>query len=397
MKFATRLVHYDPCPGDPYRPVATPIYQTATFAQESALEFGQYDYSRSGNPTRRVLENQLARLENGSRAFVFASGMAAVSTVLKLAGPGDEVVAGHDLYGGTYRLLSHLVERKEVVVRHARSAALESFREAMSPRTRLLFVESPTNPLMEIVDVRALAMLAHERGAILCVDNSLMSPVLQRPLELGADVVVHSATKFLSGHSDVTAGALVARSQELAEQIYFWQNAEGTALGPFDSYLLLRGLKTLDVRVKRQEKNAARLARYMSRHPAVRHVHYPGLREHPGDKLHAAQARGPGSVVCFETGSIARSQQFVESLKFFAIAVSFGSINSSVSLPSCMSHASIPAAVRASRRLPEDLVRLSVGIEAAADLIEDIEQALGKASGCAPATSDRHDLSRCPP
>src|SRR5262249_43096393 len=207
------------------------------------------------------------------------------------------------------------------------------------------------------------------------------------------DVVVHSATKFLSGHCDVTAGALVARSRKLADQIYFWQNAEGTALGPFDSFLLLRGLKTLDVRVKRQEKNAARLARYLSRHPAVRHVCYPGLREHPASDLHAAQARGPGSIICFETGSIARSQQFVESLKLFAITVSFGSVNSSVSLPSRMSHASIPAAVRACRGLPEDIVRLSVGIEAAADLIADIEQALGKAGGFAPVTSESDDLS----
>src|SRR5262249_16786153 len=250
MRFATRLLHYDACPGDPHRPVATPIYQTATFEQESAVEFGRYDYSRSGNPTRTVLEDQLARLENGSGAFAFASGMAAVSTVLRLLGPGDEVVVGHDLYGGSYRLLSRLVERKEIAVCHTRSGAVEAFRETMSPRTRLVFVESPTNPLRGIVGIRALAKLAHERDAILCVDNSLMSPVLERPLELGADVVVHSATKFLSGHSDVTAGALVLRSRELADQIYFWQNALGTALGPFDSYLLLRGLKTLDVRVK---------------------------------------------------------------------------------------------------------------------------------------------------
>jgi len=391
MKFATRLVQYDPCPGDPYRPVATPIYQTATFEQESALEFGRYDYSRSGNPTRTVLEDQLARLEDGSQAFAFASGMAAVSTVLKLAGPGDEVVAGHDLYGGTYRLLSRLAERNGMVVRYARSAAVDSFREVMSPRTRLIFVESPTNPLMDIVDIRALATLAHERDAILCVDNSLMSPVLQRPLELGA--VVHSATKFLSGHSDVTAGALVVHSRELADQIYFWQNAEGTALGPFDSYLLLRGLKTLDVRLKRQQKNAARLARYLSRHPDVRRVYYPGLGEHGAGKLHAAQSRGPGSIICFETGSITSSQKFVESLNLFAITVSFGSINSSVSLPSRMSHASIPAVVRASRRLPEDLVRLSVGIEAVADLREDIAQALRKASGFAAVTSGDSDLS----
>jgi cystathionine beta-lyase len=393
MRLATRLVHYDACPADPYRPVATPIYQTATFEQETAAEFGRYDYSRSGNPTRTVLEDQLARLENGSRAFAFASGMAAVSTALKLAGPGDEVLAGHDLYGGTYRLLSRLVERKSIVVRHASSAAVESFREAMTPRTRLVLVESPTNPLMDIVDIRSLAALAHERGALLCVDNSLMSPALQRPLAHGADVAVHSATKFISGHSDVTGGALVVRSPELADQIYFWQNAEGTALGPFDSYLLLRGLKTLDVRVKRQEKNAARLARYLSERSDVRRVYYPGLEKHPGSGLHAAQARGPGSIICFETGSAARSQQFAESLKLFAITVSFGSVNSSVSLPSRMSHASIPAAVRASRRLPEDLVRLSVGIEAAADLVEDIEQALRKASRCAPVMSRPGDLS----
>jgi cystathionine beta-lyase len=374
--------------------MATPIYQTATFEQESAVEFGRYDYSRSGNPTRTVLEDQLAALENGSRAFAFASGMAAVSAVLKLVGPDEEIVAGHDLYGGTYRLLSRLVERKGAVVRYARSAALPSFREALSPRTRLVFVESPTNPLMDTVDIRALAALAHERGALLCIDNSLMSPALQRPLELGADVVVHSATKFLCGHSDVTAGAIIVRRPEVADQVYFWQNAEGTALAPFDSYLLLRGLKTLDVRVKRQQKTALRLARYLKQNHAVRRVHYPGLVDHPGSDLHAAQARGPGSIICFETGSTVSSRRFVESLKLFAITVSFGSVNSSVSLPAHMSHASIPPAVRASRCLPDDLVRLSVGIEAGADLLEDIEQSLLNASACASAASELADLSR---
>lgn len=376
MKFSTRLVHFERCPKDPYRPVATPIYQTATFEQESADSFGEYDYSRSGNPTRTVLEKQVADLENGERAFCFASGMAAISILARLLRPGEELLAGDDLYGGAYRVFSKVFSRSGIVVRYGDAASAKEFARQIGPRTRLVHIETPTNPLLRIVDVAALAEIAHRRGALLSVDNSLMSPLLQNPLDLGADIVVHSATKFLCGHSDVTAGAIVVRDSELAKEIAFLQNAEGAALAPLDSFLLLRGIKTLGLRVERQQKNAQKIAEFLAGNPAIRKVYYPGLERHPGRALHERQARGYGSVIGFETGSLDFSRRLAEATKIFGITVSFGGINSSISLPGCMSHASIPPEVRATRSLPDDLVRVSVGIEDADDLIGDLEQAL---------------------
>jgi cystathionine beta-lyase len=380
MRFQTRLVNFDACPGDPFRPVATPIYQTATFEQESAVEFGRYDYSRSGNPTRTVLEDQLARLENGTRAFCFASGLAAISAVARLIHAGDEILAGDDLYGGTYRLFSKVLDRTGVRVRYASAAEPDAFRWAIGPRTRLIHVETPTNPLLRVVDLEDLAETAHHHGALLCVDNSVMSPYLQNPLDRGADIVVHSATKFLCGHSDVTAGVVAVKEPALAREIYFVQNAEGAALAPFDSYLLLRGLKTLGLRLDRQQANAWKVAHFLADHPAVTRVHYPGLQGHAGAELHACQARGPGAVLSFETGAADLSRRLVEGTCLFGVTVSFGSVNSSISLPARMSHASIPDAVRAGHHLPEDLVRVSVGIEDADDLIEDLAQAFARAT-----------------
>ena len=386
MKFATRLLRFDSCPGDPYRPVATPIYQTATFEQERADGFGPYDYSRSGNPTRTVVEEQVARLENASRAFCFASGLAAIATVTRLLASGDEILAGDDLYGGSYRLFSRILNRTGVHVRYADACNLAAFRDSLTLATKLVYIESPTNPLLRIVDISALAELAHRHGALLCVDNSAMSPYLQNPLDLGADIVIHSATKYLCGHSDVTAGVVAVRDPDLAEKIYFLQNGEGNALGPFDSYLLLRGLKTLKLRLDCQLRNAQSVAEFLAAHPLVRKVHYPGLAAHPGHALHKAQARGAGAVISFETGSFEFSRKLAEAVKLFHITVSFGSINSSISLPGCMSHASIPAEVRAARSLPSDLVRLSIGIEDESDLIADLAAAFEYAqSGMAPA------------
>jgi cystathionine beta-lyase len=379
MKMATRLVNFDPCPGDCHRPVATPIYQTATFEQESSVEFGRYDYSRSGNPTRSVLEEQMARLENGARAFCFASGLAAISAVTRLLHSGDEIVAGDDLYGGTYRLFSNILKRTGISVHYADTSNLEQFRRQLRPQTRLIHVESPTNPLLHIVDLPTLAEIAHEHGALLSVDNSLMSSYLQKPLDHGADFAIHSGTKFLCGHSDVTAGVVVVKDAKLAQEIYFVQNGEGAVLGPFDSYLLLRGLKTLAIRLDRQQANACRIARFLSEHELVLRVHYPGLEEHPDAQVHAHQATGPGAILSFETGSLEVSRRIVEATRLFAITVSFGSVNSSISLPTRMSHASIPQQLQGSLRLPEDLVRVSVGIEDADDLIEDLAHALSAA------------------
>src|SRR5581483_733846 len=336
--------------------------------------------SRSGNPTRAVLESQIAELEGGQRAFCFASGMAAITAVTRLLRPGDEIVACDDLYGGTLRLFSRILKGRGIETRYVDFAEPGALQSAISERTRLVYLETPTNPLLKVVDIGTAVTIAHRHGALLCVDNSTMSPYLQNPLALGADIVVHSATKFLCGHSDVTAGAVVLNDPQLAEALYLIQNGEGAGLGPFDSFLLLRGLKTLALRLDRQQQNAQRIAEFLSQHAKVSRVHYPGLADHPGRDRHLAQARGAGSVVSFETGAFALSQQVAEATWIFNITVSFGSVNSSISLPVCMSHASIPPEVRARKFLPQDLVRLSVGIENVDDLIADLDQALSRAT-----------------
>jgi len=379
MRPHTSLVHFDPCPGDPFRAIATPIYQTATFDQESAQEFGRFDYSRSGNPTRQVLEDHLARIDGGVRALTYSSGLAALAAVVRLLKPGDEVLANDDLYGGTYRLLSKVFEPRGIVTRYADLTDPGAAAAAITPRTKLIHTEALTNPLLRVCDVRALAKVAHDAGAKLSIDSTSLSPYLLRPLELGADFSVHSATKHLGGHSDVTAGAVVVRDAALAAELAFLHNAEGSALSPFDSFLLLRGIKTLGIRVDRQQASATKIAHWLAAHAEIREVLFPGLSNHPGDLVHVEQSSGPGTIVCFRTGSNDFSRRIAESLKLFNIAVSFGGVNSSVSLPCRMSHASIPAAVRDARAFPEDLVRLSIGIEDSEDLIEDLEHAIASA------------------
>ena len=367
MRPDTTLVHPPACTTDAAHAKSPPIYQTATFAQDSPLTFGAFDYSRSGNPTRQVLEEQLAILEGGVRGFAFASGMAAVAAVVRLLRPDEEVLVSADLYGGTWRLLTTLCPG--LTVRAVPTWDLDAVH--FGNRTGLLLVETPTNPLQRVSDLRALATMAHDHGALLAVDNSVMTPLLQRPLDLGADVVLHSATKFLCGHADVMAGAVVTRNAPLAERLYAIQNGEGTALSPFDSWLLLRGTKTLALRLERQQANARVVAQLLREH--VTDVHWPGFDDHPGADLHAKQARGPGAVVSFTTGDVARSCAIVERLRLFATTVSFGGVGSTASLPCRMSHASIPAAERS---LPEDLVRLAVGIEDPRDLVDDLRAAL---------------------
>jgi cysteine-S-conjugate beta-lyase len=379
MKFASRLVSFDPAPGDRFRPISTPIYQTATFEQEHTDSFGEYDYSRSGNPTRTVLEKHLSALENGTRGFCFSSGMAAIATVTKLLRCGDEILADSDLYGGTCRLFSKVIDRNGIVVRYADAHSPDQFEQQITPQTKLIFVESPTNPLLRVIDLRRMASIAHAHGALLCVDNSTMSPYLQNPLDLGADIALQSATKFLCGHHDVTAGVVVAKNETLAEQICFLQNAEGSALGPFDCFLLLRGLKTLKLRIDCQQRNALAIAQFLASRKEIGHVYYPGLSGSPDYELQRSQARGAGSVLSFTTGSAEVSKAIAEHAKFFHITVSFGSVNSSISLPRKMSHASIPRELQAERKLPPDLVRISVGIEDEEDLIADLNQAISRA------------------
>lgn len=380
MKTATKCVHWAGGDEDAYGAMAPPIYQTATFRQPNAAEFGAYDYTRTANPTRTLLERQLAALEEGTYAAAFASGMAATTALVRLLDSGDEILAGDDLYGGTVRLFERVLRRQGVAVRYVDATDVTAVRAAMSARTRLLLVETPSNPLLRIADIAALAEVAHRAGAWLAVDNSMLSPCLQRPLRHGADVVIHSATKFLCGHSDVTAGALITNDAELGERIAFQQNAEGAGLSPFESWLLLRGMKTLALRVERQNASAERIAEYLARHKAVKQIFYPGLSTHPGREIHRRQAAGNGAVISFTTGDAELSRRVAEATQLFTIAVSFGSVTSSISLPCCMSHASVPERLRARLGPPADLVRVSVGIEDVDDLIADLDQAFAVAA-----------------
>jgi cystathionine beta-lyase len=374
MKTATQCVYHDI--NDEFGATSPPIYQTATFRQETTDEFGEYDYSRSGNPTRSALERKLAQLEHGKFASAFSSGMAAVTTVARILESGDEIIAGDDLYGGTVRLFEKVLPKQGISVKYVDTTDAAAVKAAITDRTRLILVETPSNPLLRITDIRELANIAHLNGAWLAVDNSMLSPVLQNPLDLGADIVLHSATKFLGGHGDLTAGAVITNDAELHRQIAFIQNAEGNALAPFDSWLLLRGIKTLSLRVERQNSNAQKVAEFLSDVKGVKQVFYPGLKGHERNAVHASQASGGGAVVCFSTGDREASKQIAESLGLFSISVSFGSTNSTVSLPCNMSHASIPAEMREKLAPPTDLIRLSIGIEDVDDIIEDLEQAL---------------------
>ena len=374
MKLSTQCVQLGRG-DDTHGAIVPPIYQTATFEQPNATEFGEYDYSRSGNPTRTILEAQLAALENAAHARVFSSGMAALTALTRILKAGEEIIAGDDLYGGTVRLLDRIASHQNISVRYVDTTDLDQLKNALTSRTRLILIETPSNPLFRISDIRTLASVARDAGSFLAVDNSMLSPVFQQPLTLGADIVVHSATKFLCGHSDVTAGALITNNPTLHQQIAFQQNAEGAGLSPFESWLLLRGLKTLAVRVERQNASAQKIARFLKTRGEVTQVFYPGLEDHPGREIHNKQASGNGAVISFTTGDEKLSAQIVETTRLFKIAVSFGSVGSTISLPCRMSHASIPSALRDRLAPPGDLVRLSVGIEDVDDLILDLERA----------------------
>lgn len=392
MNIRTRLVHPPRIPGEPARAVSTPIYQTATFEQQLDEGGGRWDYSRSGNPTRDILESQLAALDGATRAFAFNSGMAAVSATLRLLQSGDELVVGEDLYGGTNRILLDLAPRTGVVVRFVDTRNLDEIARAITWHTKLVFIETPTNPRLRVADIAAIAELAHARGATLAVDNSMLSPLLQKPLELGADIALQSGTKLLGGHSDLTAGVLAVRDERLAERLAFVQNCDGTALAPFDSWLLLRGLETLEVRLSRQQASAQRLADWLARRPDLKAVHYPGLPGHAGAHTHYRQAAGPGVVLSIEVGSTTRARQLAERARLFNTVVSFGSVSSSICIPGAMSHASIAPAERAKRGISDDLVRISVGVEDVTDLIADLDQALREDGAAASTTRPARSL-----
>lgn len=378
MKTSTRCVHLE-SNDDPYGATVPPLYQTATFRQPCASGFGEYDYTRSGNPTRTLLENQLAALENGEHACAFTSGMAALTAVTRLVQCGEEIIGGDDLYGGAVRLLEQITTRHGIRVRYVDTTDLSAVRAALTAQTKMLLLETPTNPFLRISDIKALAEIARANGTLLAVDNTMLSPCLQNPLTLGADMVIHSATKFLCGHSDVMAGAVVTNDAELHRQIAFIQNAEGAGLSPFDSWLLLRGIKTLNLRVERQNNSALKIAEFLLEQPLVRKVYYPGFASHDGYEIHSRQATGGGAVISFTTGDVEISRKIAETSRLFSLAVSFGSVGSSISLPCSMSHASIPADLRKRLAPPDDLIRISVGIEAVSDLCEDLELACASA------------------
>ncbi|KAF2271496.1 cystathionine beta-l [Westerdykella ornata] len=362
---------------DQYNASSVPIYQSATFKQNSATGGGEeYDYTRSGNPTRTHLERHLAKIMNANRALVVSSGMGALDVITRLLRPGDEVITGDDLYGGTNRLLKYLSVHGGIIVHHVDTTNPEAVRAVASDKTTLVLLESPTNPLIKIVDIPSIATIVHDKNpsALVSVDNTMLSPLLQNPLDLGADIVYESGTKYLSGHHDLMAGVIAINDVALGEKLYFTINASGCGLSPFDSWLLLRGVKTLGVRMEKQQANAQRIAEFLESHGFK--VRYPGLKSHPQYELHWSMARGAGAVLSFETGDVAVSERIVESARLWAISVSFGCVNSLISMPCRMSHASIDEKTRRERNLPEDIIRLCVGIEDVDDLIDDLSRAV---------------------
>jgi cystathionine beta-lyase/cystathionine gamma-synthase len=373
--FNTRLLHAaadrDPFTGA----VSTPIYQVSTFHQDPDKP-GDYDYSRSGNPTRKALEDLIAQLEGGARGFAFASGMAATSSVLMLFEPGDHLVVSEDLYGGTFRALTTVFDRWGLDISFVDSSDPEAVEKAINPSTKALFIETPSNPLLKISDLRELVKIAKRHNLITIVDNTFLTPYLCRPLELGVDVVIHSATKFLNGHSDVLAGLVVAKDPELAEKIGFLQNALGGVLGPQDSWLLIRGLKTLGIRLDRQSTNALTMANWLQTQSWVEKVYYPGLETHPGRKVLSEIATGYGAVVSFKVKEIAILDKLVRNLKLPAVAVSLGAVESILTHPITMSHAAMAPAQRDKLGISNNLLRLSVGLEDPNDLIEDFLKAI---------------------
>jgi cystathionine beta-lyase/cystathionine gamma-synthase len=377
MHFRTRAIHVgnDTCPAT--GAVVPPIHLSTTFVQPGAGEWGTFDYSRSGNPTRKCLETTMASLESGCGAMAFATGMAATHCVTSMLKQGDHVVAGCDLYGGTYRLLHKVANRAGIDVTLVDTCDSDQLRQALRPTTRLVWIETPGNPMMTVTDIAACAEIAHAGGALLAVDNTFATPVLTRPLELGADIVMHSATKYLGGHSDVMGGILVVREKPLFDELYFVQNATGGIMAPLESFLCSRGIKTLELRVREQSRTAMQLAEWLTAHPHVSRVLYPGLAGHAGHDIARRQMAGAfGAMITFElAGSFAQTKLFVESTHLFRLAVSLGAVESLIEQPASMSHASYDAADRARFGITDGLIRLSVGLEAVDDLQQDLQQA----------------------
>lgn len=379
MKFNTKTIHGGQEHDKAYGSVMPPIYQTSTYAQSTPGGHKGYEYSRTHNPTRTALENSLASIENGNYGLAFGSGLAAIDAVIKLLEPGDEVVSTNDLYGGSYRLFSSIFKKFGIVFHFVGMEKAEKIEDYLTPNTKLIWVETPTNPMMNVIDIEAVSKIAKENNVMLAVDNTFATPYLQQPLDLGADIVMHSATKYLGGHSDVVMGALVVKDKDLADRLYFIQNASGAVCGPQDSFLVLRGIKTLHIRMQRHCENGKAVANYLNNHPKIEKVYWPGFESHPNHEIAKAQMKDFGGMVSFTTkgNNYEEAIKIVENLKVFTLAESLGGVESLAGHPASMTHASIPKEEREKTGVVDSLIRLSVGIEDEEDLLADLKQAIG--------------------
>jgi cystathionine beta-lyase/cystathionine gamma-synthase len=379
MQFGTKAIHAGAEPDPSTGAIMTPIYQTSTYVQEAPGKNKGYEYARSQNPTREALETALAALENGKFGLCFSSGVAATDAVIKLLAPGDEVIAANDMYGGTYRLFTKVFEKFGIKFHFVDMQDASNIGNYINANTKLIWLETPTNPLMNIVDIQAVADLAKGKNIIVCVDNTFASPYLQNPLDMGADIVMHSATKYLGGHSDVIHGCLVMNDKDLKDKLYFIQKSCGAVPGPQDCFLVLRGIKTLHVRMERHSENGEKIAHFLKNHPKVGKVYWPGFEDHPGHAIAKKQMRSFGGMISFtlKDETIAAANKVLSSTKLFSLAESLGGVESLINHPASMTHASIPREERIKNGLSDSLIRLSVGIEGADDLIEDLKKAIG--------------------
>ena len=379
MRFETLAIHAGQGPDPAYGAVMTPIYQTSTFAFKGVNQPGKFDYSRSGNPTRKALEDCLAALEGGTHGFVYATGMAAEASALGMFAAGDHLIIHDDLYGGTYRLLTKVVASHGITLDFVNLRDLEALKKAIKPNTKLIWTETPTNPLMNLLDLEAIAKVAKSRGVLTLCDNTFLSPYFQRPLDLGIDIALHSVTKYINGHSDVVGGALIVKEPALAERVGFMQNAMGTCMGPQDSFLVLRGVKTLSLRMEAHNRNALHLARWLEAHPKITQVLHPGLESHPQHALAKRQMTGFGGTFAFRVkGGREEAFRLLSNVKLHTLAESLGGVESLIEHPSTMTHVSMPEEVRKAVGITEDLIRISVGIEHVEDLLADLKHALDK-------------------
>jgi cystathionine gamma-lyase len=379
MKLGTKLIHAGVSPDPSTGAIMTPIFQTSTYVQNAPGDHKGYEYARTQNPTRNALQDALAAIENGTHGISFGSGLAATDAVMKLLNPGDEVIASNDLYGGTYRIFTKIFERYGIKFQFINMQDAGNIRQFINKNTKLIWIETPTNPLLNIIDIAASAKIAQEHQLLLCVDNTFASPYLQNPLDLGAHIVLHSATKYLGGHSDVVHGAIVVKDEELAKQLYFIQNSCGAVPGPQDCFLVLRGLKTLHVRMQRHCENGAAVANYLRQHPKVARVYWCGFEDHPNHHIAKQQMRGFGGMISFTLKDDSQEAAFkvLSGTHLFSLAESLGGVESLIGHPASMTHASIPREDRIANGLVDSLIRLSVGIEDVEDLIADLEKAIG--------------------